>query len=52
MALWGVGFVAERLGEKPGKFFRLLSHNPPCQWPNGPRITCKSISTAPNRSKE
>jgi hypothetical protein len=33
-----------------GEFFRLLSHNPPCQWPNDPRITCKSISPAPNGS--
>jgi hypothetical protein len=42
-----------RLGAKTGEFFRLLSHNPPCQWPtNDPKINCKSISPAPNGSKE
>jgi hypothetical protein len=49
-------FHRESLGQKQhsctGEFFRLLSHNPPCQWPNDPRITCKSISPAPNGSKE
>jgi hypothetical protein len=41
-----------RLWAKAREFFRLLSHNPPCQWPNDPRITCKSISPAPNGSKQ
>jgi hypothetical protein len=35
-----------------GEFFRLPSHNPPCQWPNDPRTTHKSILPAPNGSKE
>jgi hypothetical protein len=45
-------YLLPRLGAKTGEFFRLLSHNPPCEWPNDPRITCKSISPAPNGSKE
>jgi hypothetical protein len=49
--LWIFIFLP-RLGAKTGEFFRLLSHTPPCQWPNDPRITCKSISPAPNGSKE
>jgi hypothetical protein len=48
----GVLDLWSRLGAKTGEFFRLPSHNPPCQWPNDPRITCKSISLAPNGSKE
>jgi hypothetical protein len=26
-----------KLGAKTGEFFRLPSHNLPCQWPNDPR---------------
>jgi hypothetical protein len=48
----GVLDLWPRLGAKTGEFLRLLSHNPPCQWPNDPRITCKSISPAPIGSKE
>jgi hypothetical protein len=25
-------------GQKQVSFYRLLNHNPPCQWPNDPRI--------------
>jgi hypothetical protein len=46
--LWSVGFVAKTYGVKAVEFFRLLSLNPPCQWPNNPtRITRKSILPAP-----
>jgi hypothetical protein len=47
---WIYGLKLELGGNK--WFFWLLSHNPPCQWPNDPRITCKSISQAPFGSKE
>jgi hypothetical protein len=33
----GVLDLWSRLGAKTGEFFRLLSHNPPCQWPNDPK---------------
>jgi hypothetical protein len=52
MECYGFLFFDPRHGAKTGEFFSLLSHNPPCQWPNDPRITCKSISPAPNGSKE
>jgi hypothetical protein len=47
---WSVGFVGKTAGATTSEFFRLLSHNPPCQWPNDPRITCKFIPPAPNGS--
>jgi hypothetical protein len=36
-------------GKTAVEFFRLLSHNRLSQWPNVPRITCKSISPAPSQ---